>query len=288
MTCVQAKVTFDSLHVVIAEMWGFWGEPGSNAEWYLTMLANAGGTGGSYTWSSLLVKDNTDYNIGHDIIVDLPNENSSISVRASGYEHDGSSANDVLPPAEHTHTSIDDWSIGATGSLFGSNDDFEYELRYTITCAAAEGSSALTNAFYQQPDWRWCSKCQGLWFAGRPTAGVCPAGNSHSRQGSGNYALLNNEPNAPGQHNWRWCNKCMGLFFRGHNPGKCPAGGGHNYVGSGDYAVINQQPSAPGQHGWRWCNKCQGMWFSGHGTGKCPAGNGHDPAGSGDYALEGV
>lgn len=96
MTCVQAKVTFDSLHVVRAEMWGFWGEPGSNAEWYLTMLANAGGTGGSYTWSSLLVKDNTDYIIGHDIIVDLPNENSSITIRASGYEHDGSSANDVL------------------------------------------------------------------------------------------------------------------------------------------------------------------------------------------------
>jgi hypothetical protein len=49
MTCVQAKVTFESLHVVRAKMWGFWGEPGSNAEWYLTMLANAGGTGGLYT-----------------------------------------------------------------------------------------------------------------------------------------------------------------------------------------------------------------------------------------------
>jgi hypothetical protein len=101
----------------------------------------------------LLVKDNTDYIIRHDIIVDLPNENSSITIRASGYEHEGSSANDVLLPAEHAHTSIDDWSIGATGSLFGSNDDFEYELRYTM------GSSALTNAFYQQLDWRWCSKC---------------------------------------------------------------------------------------------------------------------------------
>jgi hypothetical protein len=286
MPCVQAKVRFDSVHVVRAEDFSFFGEPGANAEWYLTMRADAGGAGGQYTWVNEYVKDNKDYTIGHDVFVGLPNENASITVRASGYEQDDTSANDDLPPAEYTHTSISNWSIGATGKLYGSNEDMEYELYYTITCAVAEGSSPLTVGLNVQPNWRWCKNCQGLWFAGRPTAGVCPAGNGHSRQGSGNYTIVNNEPTAPGQHTWRWCNKCNGMFFRGHNAGKCPASGGHNNVGSGDYALINQQPSAPGQHNWLWCNKCQGLWFSKHNAGKCPAGNGHNTTGSGDYALE--
>jgi hypothetical protein len=41
-----------------------------------------------------------------------------------------------------------------------------------------------------QRDWRFCDKCFGLWFNGRPTDGVCPAGGSHSRAQSGDYALL--------------------------------------------------------------------------------------------------
>ncbi len=31
-----------------------------------------------------------------------------------------------------------------------------------------------------QNNWRFCSKCFGLWFNGLPTNGVCPAGGSHS------------------------------------------------------------------------------------------------------------
>lgn len=41
-----------------------------------------------------------------------------------------------------------------------------------------------------QDNWRWCPKCQGLFFAGNPTKGVCPAGGEHSLEGSGNYRLL--------------------------------------------------------------------------------------------------
>ena len=43
---------------------------------------------------------------------------------------------------------------------------------------------------YAQDNWRWCSKCQGLFFAGSPTKGVCPAGGQHSLEGSGNYRLM--------------------------------------------------------------------------------------------------
>src|SRR5262245_14621547 len=30
-----------------------------------------------------------------------------------------------------------------------------------------------------QSNWRWCHKCQGMYFAGNNTAGVCPAGGGH-------------------------------------------------------------------------------------------------------------
>jgi hypothetical protein len=74
-----------------------------------------------------------------------------------------------------------------------------------------------------QSNWRWCSKCQGLFFAGNPTLGVCPAGGAHTDVGSDNYVLPDSASGQPGQSNWRWCSKCQGLFFAG-NPtlGVCP------------------------------------------------------------------
>ena len=39
-----------------------------------------------------------------------------------------------------------------------------------------------------QPNWRWCHKCQGLFFAGNPGP-VCAAGGAHENVGSGNYSL---------------------------------------------------------------------------------------------------
>jgi hypothetical protein len=49
-----------------------------------------------------------------------------------------------------------------------------------------------------QPNWRWCKKCDGLFFAGGPIRGaqaghgVCPAGGQHSTAGSGKYELIHN------------------------------------------------------------------------------------------------
>jgi hypothetical protein len=41
----------------------------------------------------------------------------------------------------------------------------------------------------QQSNWRWCNKCQGLFFGGN-AGSVCPAGGPHSKVGSGNYSLI--------------------------------------------------------------------------------------------------
>ena len=42
-----------------------------------------------------------------------------------------------------------------------------------------------------QGNWRWCFECQGLWFAGNRTRGVCPVlgTGGHGIAGSGIYSL---------------------------------------------------------------------------------------------------
>jgi len=50
-----------------------------------------------------------------------------------------------------------------------------------------------------QQDWRWCHKCQGLFFSGgNELVGACPAGDQHEKGRSGNYTLVHNDPSAPG------------------------------------------------------------------------------------------
>jgi len=47
--------------------------------------------------------------------------------------------------------------------------------------------------FYQrssvQEHWKWCHKCQGLFFKDNPGS-ACPKGGSHDDSGSGNYGLI--------------------------------------------------------------------------------------------------
>jgi len=94
--------------------------------------------------------------------------------------------------------------------------------------------------WFNQTNWRWCNKCQGLWFAGNPSKGACPGGDGHTHSGSGDYYTLvyNTTFGANQQDNWRWCNKCQGLWFAGNpSKGACPGGDGHTHSGSGDYIL---------------------------------------------------
>lgn len=139
----------------------------------------------------------------------------------------------------------------------------------------------------EQNNWRWCKKCQGLFFAGHATQGKCPAGGAHVKTGSGNYHLIQNTAGAPGQANWRWCSKCEGLHFAG-NPtvGTCPAGGKHIKTASGNYQLVHNLSDVPGQSNWRLCNKCQGLYFAGNPGSRCPIGGVHfGKTGSGNYRL---
>jgi hypothetical protein len=108
------------------------------------------------------------------------------------------------------------------------------------------------NMITAQHNWRWCSKCQGLWYsAAGPSphsTGKCPGGGGHEVGISGDYVLYvdpDKKLNSTlmGQRNWRWCAKCQGLWYAAagpspHSTGKCPAGGGHEIGISGDYVLL--------------------------------------------------
>ncbi len=151
-----------------------------------------------------------------------------------------------------------------------------------------------------QANWRWCNKCQGLFFADRVAASRCPAGGPHAtpqQSRSGNYTLWHNvaaPANSQVQDNWRWCNKCEGLFFADRvAASRCPAGGSHaapQQSGSGNYSLQhNVAADWRLQAGWRWCNKCESLFFGGGvAASRCPAGGTHatpQQSGSGNYSL---
>ena len=80
-----------------------------------------------------------------------------------------------------------------------------------------------------QGNWRWCHKCEGLYFASHATAGKCAGGGVHEKTKSGSYRLLDFSANfskAGGQGNWRWCHKCEGLFYAGNPFGVSKIGAG--------------------------------------------------------------
>lgn len=150
----------------------------------------------------------------------------------------------------------------------------------------------------EQDDWRWCNKCQGLFWNGGRANSRCPAGGTHdplTPVASSNYVLQSGiASDATHQHDWRWCNKCQGLFFGGGIASSvCPAGGAHDPqlpVPSGDYALqFGLSGDGAHQSDWRWCNKCQGLfWGGGSANSVCPAGGHHDatsPVASSDYLL---
>lgn len=136
-----------------------------------------------------------------------------------------------------------------------------------------------------QNHWAWCQKCQGLFFLGNPSNGVCPRGGEHNAARSGHYvAYEERDARGNAQPGWRWCRKCQGMVFSGNGAGRCPAGSGHDTTGSGQYVAL-VEPNQ-GQGGWRWCRKCQGMYFALGGSGSCPEGGDHDGAFSGAYVVD--
>lgn len=125
----------------------------------------------------------------------------------------------------------------------GHSDSISYN--YELFNSSSGGSAGTG----YQPNWYWCSQCEGLWTA-NPSGNSCPGyiiPNSknhgpHTAAGSFEYFLYFDPVNGNNpQPNWRWCGYCAGLYFQGssgNQAGVCPnfsAPGGYHNEGSGSY-----------------------------------------------------
>ena len=87
-----------------------------------------------------------------------------------------------------------------------------------------------------QSGWRWCRRCQGLFFG--PFVGRCPLGGGHEAVGSSDYAMYVNDGQSPRmQVGWRSCGACQSMYFAGNGGSACAAGGGHDPTGSFQYQM---------------------------------------------------
>jgi hypothetical protein len=138
-----------------------------------------------------------------------------------------------------------------------------------------------------QQSWRYCQKCQAMFYAGRPGGqGVCAAGGAHSEQGFSFILPYNAPATATAQASWRFCQKCYVMFYAGHpTQGVCADGGTHSAHGD-DFVLPHDIPATSTHQGsWRFCEKCEAIFYAGHANqGVCPAGGAHSAHGD-DFVL---
>jgi len=155
-------------------------------------------------------------------------------------------------------------------------------LNVTVTALDAARDTAIVRVSSEswppgpgQANWRFCRKCQSMFFDGYPSKGNCVAGGTHAAAGF-NFVLQHDVPGDQGD--WHYCRKCEALFFDGYpNTGRCAING---HVAQGYNFHLPHDIDGPGQPNWRFCSKCQSIFFDGYPTkGVCSAGGPHVSAG---------
>jgi hypothetical protein len=158
---------------------------------------------------------------------------------------------------------------------------------------AVAGTTVLARPAHAgvQDQWRWCSKCQALFYGGASHKGRCAAGGEHVGGPGTSYNYLPGHIEfgwqADGQFhqfNWRFCGRCLQMTYAGIETGWCPGSGRHAPTTSYNYAMVHDLPRADyPQPGWRWCRKCQNIAYAGNGAGPCANSGRHDHSGSYPY-----
>ncbi|MEJ7680540.1 MAG: hypothetical protein WKG06_22345 [Segetibacter sp.] len=127
-----------------------------------------------------------------------------------------------------------------------------------------------------QNNWRYCIKCQALYFNGHDDTGICAGGGSHEfNPDSYNFELPYEPAAIKGQDNWRFCIKCQGLYFDGYDDkGVCPGGGKHQFhPQSYNFVLPHDETTVQGQSDWRFCSRCHSIFYNGYDDkGVCSAG----------------
>lgn len=169
-------------------------------------------------------------------------------------------------------------------------------LTLTAGVAAAGALGAATASAdvgiqAQQPDWRYCQHCHGMFYDGYPNKGNCPVRGNRGHVAQGWMFLLPYNFPSDGNHQrqWRYCEQCHGMFYDGFSfKGICPAGGVHVAQGW-EFTLPHNFPQKPiwSQEGWFYCRLCAILFFGGR-LGPCPGGGwlgAHDGRGSFNFML---
>jgi hypothetical protein len=146
-------------------------------------------------------------------------------------------------------------------------------------------SDALADNEFFQSQWRFCDKCETLFFNGVANKGTCPAGGGHNAQGY-NFELPHGNQlteTEKAQVNWRFCDRCFSMFWDGSaDKGRCPAAGGAGHNAQGYKFRLPHDMPGDGQNqvNWRFCQKCHVMFYDGFaGKGRCAGGGSHSAYG---------
>ncbi|MFL6129098.1 MAG: hypothetical protein ACJ73E_08525 [Mycobacteriales bacterium] len=180
----------------------------------------------------------------------------------------------------------------STVTGFPNTDDrvgFPVELRFTpADVALAETGNPARQVLRVQGDggdyslvfvarnrgqaaWRFCGRCNSMFFDGRREKGACPAGGAHAANGFVFYLPHEHAGPLGGQPDWRFCDRCFAMYFAPIGTGRCPAGGHSFNPGSFNFFLPHDH-GGPGQDQWRFCDLCHVLFFDGFGNkGVCTA-----------------
>jgi hypothetical protein len=167
-------------------------------------------------------------------------------------------------------------AVGALGAGLAAVSTFSAKPAF------AEGS---------QSDWRWCSACAVIFYAGHgnnnnlcvgnTTNGLGTALGPHTA-GSTGYFLLYDASVSGYQANWTYCSNCGELFYKPDiATSQCPLPVSQSNIKSTAHVAgsptsylvgITKNPGGY-QTGWNYCTSCRSLFHgSGNSTGHC-AGN---------------
>ncbi|MEV4315366.1 hypothetical protein [Actinocrispum sp. NPDC049592] len=133
-----------------------------------------------------------------------------------------------------------------------------------------------------QEHWRYCGKCQSLFFDGYDDKGKCPAGGGHQAIGF-DFVVPHDRGSVPDfRSGWAFCDRCSSMF-RG---GVCPAGGAHRKAGYDFCLPYGFPETRQWQGSWRGCRDCGVLFFDGYpAKGRCPVNAGGHRADGETYVL---
>ncbi|GII88341.1 hypothetical protein Ssi03_63310 [Sphaerisporangium siamense] len=143
--------------------------------------------------------------------------------------------------------------------------------------APAPARAGASDAF------RWCSRCQNMWFIAGGNNGHCPVSHlwdhNHYTNGSWTFWLPDDQSTDTfGQLRLKWCQTCKAVYF-GQGRGVCPNNGNGHTPSVRAYRIETNVGGTisgfPKQSGWRRCERCLLLcWGPGWMDGHCPMGGG--------------